>query len=108
WSFALIPDSQLTPQVLVGLGIGRDPTSGTNPTENGNPVWVTPVGNGNTAVTVYIDFDGNPATGALTDPNGNKYDTSLSLRELDRGKIFDTTDRNQTGMLIYTLANNVK
>jgi len=31
WGFSLVPESSLTPQVLIGLGIGRDPTSGTNP-----------------------------------------------------------------------------
>ncbi|MBP7275442.1 MAG: choice-of-anchor A family protein, partial [Kiritimatiellae bacterium] len=108
WGFALVPQSSLTPQVLIGLGIGRDPTSSTNPNENGNPVWVTPVGNGNTTTTIYIDYDANPLTGALTDPNGNKYDTSISLRELDVGKIYDSTDRNQTGMLVYTLTPGVK
>jgi hypothetical protein len=103
-----VPEDSLTPQVLIGLGIGRDPTSGVNPLENGNPVWVTPVGNGNTFVTVYVDFDADAATGPLTDPNGNKYDVALSLRELDRAKVFDTGDRNQTGMLLYTLAAGVK
>lgn len=107
WGFSLVPEESLTPQVLIGLGIGRDPTSGVNPLENGNPVWVTPVGNGNTFVTVYVDYDSDPATGPLTDPNGNKYDVALSLRELDRAKIYDPGDRNQTGMLIYTLANGV-
>jgi hypothetical protein len=107
WGFTLVPEESLTPQVLIGLGIGRDPTSGTNPLENGNPVWVTPVGNGNTFVTVYVDYDANPATGPLTDPNGNKYDVALSLRELDRAKVYDPGDRNQTGMLLYTLANGV-
>jgi len=108
WGFTLVPQDSLTPQVLIGLGIGRDPTSGTNPLENGNPVWVTPLGNGDTPVTVYVDFDANPATGALTDPNGNKYDLALSLKELERAKVYDTADRDQTGTLIYTLAPGVK
>ncbi|MBO3704992.1 MAG: DUF11 domain-containing protein, partial [Candidatus Accumulibacter sp.] len=107
WGFTLVPKESLTPQVLVGLGIGRDPTSGTSLTQNGNPIWVTPVGNGNTAATIYIDYDADPLTGANTDPNGNKYDTSVSLRELERAKVYDTTDGNQTGMLIYTLTPGV-
>jgi uncharacterized repeat protein (TIGR01451 family) len=108
WGYTLVPGSTLEPQILVGLGLGRDPTSGSSLTQNGNPVWVTPVGNGNTAVNVYVDYDANPATGALIDSNGNKYDVLLSLRELDRAKVYDTTDRNQTGMLVYTLAAGVK
>lgn len=107
WGFALVPESALTPQVLIGLGIGRDPTSGTNPNENGNPIYVTPIGNGNTAVTVYVDYDANPFTGPLTDPNGNKYDVALSLRELDRAKVYNPSG-NQTGMLLYTLTPGVK
>ena len=108
WGFSLIPQSSLTPQVLVGLGIGRDPTSGVSPSENGNPVWVTPIGNGNTPVMVYVDYDSNPATGPLVDPNGNRYNVSYNLRELDQQKIFDTGDGNQTGLLVYVLASGVK
>ena len=107
WGFALVPEDSLTPQVLIGLGLGRDPTSGTNPSENGNPVWVTPFGNGDTPVTIYVDYDANPLTGPLTDINGNKYNVSLSLRELERAKIYDP-DGNQTGVLVYTLAAGVK
>jgi len=108
WSFTLVPEDSLTPQVLIGLGIGRDPTSPTNPNENGNPVWVTPVGNLDTPVTVYVDYDADPLTGPLTDPNGNKYDVALSLKELERAKIYDPNDRNQTGMLVYVLAPGIK
>jgi len=107
WGFTLVSESSLTSQILIGLGIGRDPTSGTNPNENGNPVYVTPIGNGNTAVTVYIDYDADPSTGPLTDPFGNKYNTSVSLRELDRAKVYNPSG-NQTGMLLYTLEPNVK
>ncbi len=108
WGFTLIPKDSLTSQALIGLGIGRDPTSGSSPSQDGNPIWVTPVGNGDTPVTVYVDFDANPATGALTDPNGNKYDLALSLKELERAKVYDTTDGDQTGTLVYALATGVK
>ncbi len=108
WGFTLVGQGALTPQVLIGLGLGRDPTSNTNLNENGNPVWVTPVGNGNSAVTVYADFDGDPSTGPNVDPNGNRYNVSVSLRELDRAFIYDNIDRDQTGMLVYTLTSGVK
>lgn len=107
WGFTLVAESALTQQILIGLGLGRDPTSSTNPSENGNPIYVTPIGNGNTAATIYIDYDANPATGPLTDPYGNKYNTSISLRELDRAKVYNPSG-NQTGMLIYTLTQGVK
>lgn len=108
WGFTLTGEASLTSQLLVGLGIGRDPTSPTNPNENGNPVWVTPIGNGNTAVDVYVDFDADPTTGPLTDPSGNKYNVKYSLQELQQQEIYDTQDRNQTGMLVYTLDPNIK
>ena len=107
WGFALVPEPSLTPQVLVGLGIGRDPTSTVNPDENSSPVWVTPIGNGNSTVTVYVDYDSDPTTGALVDPNGNRYDVAYSARELDRLKIYNPAG-DQTGMLVYTLDDGVK
>ena len=105
WSFTLIPQQLLSPQVIVGLGIGRDPTSPTLPTENGNPIWVTPVGNGSTSVVVYVDYDGDNV-GSYTDPFGNKYDYSTNLVELQQAKLYDP-DGDQTAMLIYVLSTNV-
>ncbi len=104
--FTLVGQSSLTTQILVGLGIGRDPTSSTNPNENGNPIWITTVGNGNTQVPVYVDYKGDNA-GPFTDPNGNRYDLLLTLRELEQAKIFDPSG-DQSGMLVYVLAANTK
>ena len=104
WGFSLIPQESLTPQVLVGLGIGKDPTAGGS--ENGNPLWITPVGNGSTAVTVYIDYDADPTTGPNTDPYGSKYDVSYSLTELQQQKVFDP-DGDQTGLLAYVVTAGV-
>ena len=97
WGFSLVPQAADAPQVLVGLGIGQDPSY--SPTENGNPVWVTPIGNGETPDTIYADCDANPTTGANTDPNGNKYDVSYSLKELEQGKVF--VDDTQTGGIVF-------
>jgi uncharacterized repeat protein (TIGR01451 family) len=110
WGMTLVPASHLTTQAIIGLGFGRDPTSVINPSENGSPVFVTPVGNGDTAVTVYVDYNGDNITNSgptLTDPNGFHYDVALSLRELQRAKVFDP-DGNQSGMLLYTVNPNVK
>ncbi len=104
--FTLVGKPSLTTQVLVSLGIGRDPYSATNPGENGNPVWVTTVGNNHTQERVYVDYNGDNA-GPLTDPNGNKYDVAQDLRELEQYKIFDP-DGDQSGMLVYTLNPTVK
>ncbi len=107
WGYTLVPKDSLTPQLLIGLGIGRDPTSGLNLTENGNPVWVTPISNGDIPVIVYVDFDADPGTGANVDPYGNQYDLALTLKELERAKVYDTGDRDQTGTLLYTCGSTV-
>ena len=110
WGYALVPDAALTTQLLVGMGIGRDFTSSTNPRENASPVWITTIGNGDTPATVYVDYDGDPftpITGFKLDPNGNKYDISYSLKELVTQAIYNPGG-DQTGMLVYTLDENVK
>ncbi len=99
--FSLLSQSTLSTQVQVSLGIGRDPYSATNPTENGNPVWITTAGNEHTLETVYVDYNGDKA-GPLTDPEGNAYDVAYSLRELQQQQIFDP-DGDQSGMVVYTL-----
>ncbi|MEI6175856.1 MAG: SdrD B-like domain-containing protein [Verrucomicrobiota bacterium] len=104
--FTLVAQPSLTTQVQLSLGIGRDPYSATNPAENGNPVWITTAGNGHTAEIVYVDYNGDKA-GALTDPNGNKYDVQYSLRELQQQQLIDP-DGDQSGMLAYVLNPNVK
>ena len=111
WGFTLVPETSLTPQVLIGLGIGRDPTSGTNPTENGNPVWITVacVDDGlcdaDTDVTVYVDYQNG--TAANPDPNGYLYNRSFTIKELEQEKLYNPAG-NQSGMLIYTLDKGVK
>lgn len=107
WGFSLVPDTALTPQSLVGLGFGRDPTSTVNTNENGSPVWVTSSGNGNTNATIYIDYDADPDTGDLIDPNGFRYDKAITLKELESVKVYNPSG-NQSGMLLYTLDPGVK
>lgn len=101
WGFSLVPEEQLTAQVLVGLGIGRDPTSNVNLSENGSPVWVTAVlPDGVSApVDICADYDGNN-TGLLTDDFGFKYDLRFTLTPLQGRKVFDP-DGDQTGMVLY-------
>ena len=102
-----MPRSSLTPHLLVGLGIGRDPTSSVNPNENGSPIWVTTVGNGNSNTAVYVDYDADPTTGAFVDPSGYRYDLALTLRELELVKVFNPSG-DQTGILVYTLEPGVR
>jgi uncharacterized repeat protein (TIGR01451 family) len=68
WSVTLYPDSFLTTDALVGLGLGKDPYNTTS-TENGSPLWVTaacPSG----GTYVYVDWD-NDGTADLIDTNGD-------------------------------------
>jgi uncharacterized repeat protein (TIGR01451 family) len=103
WSFTMIPNTMLSTQALVGLGIGRDPESTVNLDENGNPVWVTTVGNGDTAATVYVDYDADPTTGTMQDASGYWCDASYSLRELEQARVYvprlkvDATSSGTTG-----------
>lgn len=103
WGFSLIPQSSLTTMAIVGWGPGRDAASSVNPTENASPVWVTPVA----GTTVYVDYDADPTTGPLTDPYGSKYDVAYTTTAWQSRKVYDTVDRNQTGMRLYTLDNTL-
>ena len=98
WGFALVPDSSMSSQIVVGLGLGRDPTSSTSPNENGAPIWTV----ANEDTTLYVDYDGNPDTGAYTDANGSKYDKAINVKRLEIAKVYNPSG-DQTGMLIYTL-----
>lgn len=93
WGFSLVPEAALTTQAVVGWGPGSSDLSA-----NGSPVWVTAT----RAATVFVDYDGNPATGPLTDINGDRYDVQLNLATLESRRVFDP-DRDQTGMKLYTL-----
>jgi len=104
--FTLVGEPSLTTQALVSLGIGRDPYSSSSPDQNGNPVWLTTAGNGDAPERVYVDYNGDNA-GPEEDPNGNFYDVSYDVRELEQLKLFDP-DGDQSGMLIYTLNPAVK
>ncbi|MFN8440445.1 MAG: SdrD B-like domain-containing protein [Caldilineaceae bacterium] len=93
WGYTLVPDSSLTTALAVGWAPGTTDLSG-----NGSPVWITAV----KPTTIYIDYDGNPATGTSTAPNGAKYDISYPLSAFESKQIYDP-DKNQTGMRIYTI-----
>ena len=90
WGFTLIPDSSLSSQVVVGLGLGRDPTSTVNPNENAAPVWVTApvIANGKSSTTLYYQLPGEMTARTKT--------ISALQSQLLYG------DRNQTGMRVWT------
>jgi len=103
WGFALIPEAVLTQQVLIGWGPGQDPLA--PPSENGSPVWITPVlaDDNNPDVAICIDFNGDG--GPLVDPNGEGYDQLLVLNALASERVYDP-DGDQTGMLLYICDDN--
>jgi uncharacterized repeat protein (TIGR01451 family) len=105
WGFTLVPESELTAQVLVGWAPGKDPTSAI--TENGSPVWVTPVlKNGSVGpVDVCVDYNGD-GQGPLVDSTGFGYDVLLTLNEFQTAKVFDP-DGDQTGMVLYVCDGHV-
>lgn len=96
WGFSLLPADALTTMGIVGWGPGEGVT---DVGLNGSPAWVMPVSN----TTVYVDYDGDPATGALTDPLGNQYDYATNLVRFQIHLIFDNSDTNQTAVRYYTL-----
>jgi hypothetical protein len=104
--FTLVGQPSLTTQILLSFGLGRDPYSTVNPLENGNPVWITTADNGHNQAAIYVDYDGDNA-GLFTNPNGNRYDVSYNLRELEQQQIIDP-DGDQSGMLVYSLDPTVR
>ncbi|MEM8930060.1 MAG: SdrD B-like domain-containing protein, partial [Acidobacteriota bacterium] len=99
WGFTLLPEDALATTIVTGWAPGRDPASGVNPAENGSPIWVTATG----ATDLYVDFDGDPTTGALVDMNGNRYDQLVPIAEFESIKLFDPADGDQSGARVYTL-----
>jgi large repetitive protein len=102
WGFSLQPVSGLSQIAVVGLGVGNS----TNPPSAGginvSPIWVTPL----SATTVYVDNDGNPATGLFTEATtGLRYDQSFSLARLQTQRVTDTTggDNDNSGMRLFTV-----
>ncbi len=99
WGYTLIPEMFLTNSVYCGWG----PGSGGSPiTSNGNPVWVSSTEDVDN-LTIYVDLDGDPTTGPQTDINSNKYDFSRVLTPYTYTTLYDASDKNQTGMHVYTL-----
>lgn len=98
WGHALVPVKALTTVSMVpwapGSG-GGTPLSNVN----GSPVWVTAESN----TTLYVDLDGDTATGPLVDAYGRRYNYSTNITRLQSLRIFDTADNDQTGMRLYTL-----
>lgn len=102
WGFSLQPLSALSQVAVVGLGVGD---SASPPSDDTSPIWVTAARLSGAVVTarVYVDYDGDPTTGPLTDPNGNQYDLHLDLDRLQAARVSDPNDNDASGMRLYTL-----
>ncbi|MFP6907438.1 MAG: hypothetical protein VCG02_19635, partial [Verrucomicrobiota bacterium] len=107
WGFALVPESGLSQQTLIGLGLGEDPDTSTG--ANVSPVWITtelicgvPPVDGKIRVYVDYDNDGNDAGNTNNvDPRFNlQYDVFFDLDPLEALRIYDP-DGDQTGMYVW-------
>jgi len=114
WSFTLYPDSFLSTDALVGLGLGRDPTSGSNPTENGSPLWVTPACNtyiyvdwNNDGAADRVDLNGDGDTGDTIDGiSEGTSNNGMSITQLKSVRLFKPSPRNdpysQSGARVWS------
>ncbi len=99
WGYTLVPETFLTNSIYVGWGPGAD---GNPIPSNGNPVWVCSTED-LLSTTLYVDLDGDPTTGPLTDINGDQYDFTRVILPYGYTVIYDNSDKDQTGMHVYTL-----
>ena len=100
WGIGLMPVNMMSTMGVVGWGPGYGTTAAGS---NGSPVWVAAL----TSMTIYVDYDSDPDTGALVDPLGNYYDYSTNVTALQSVRLADMTDEDQTGMRFYTLDGTV-
>ncbi|GIK42091.1 MAG: hypothetical protein BroJett011_59240 [Chloroflexota bacterium] len=84
WGFDLVPAYILDDEYFLGWAPG---SSNSPPTENGSPVFVTPVEDG---TIVYVDYS----------PTNGTVDATYTLNRLQVQKIFDP-DNDNTGMHIW-------
>lgn len=109
WGYTLVPGQAATPSVIVPYAPGSEGN-----TNNYSPVWLSPSAD----TTLYVDRDGDPATGANIDAVGNRYDFSCAIGAYDSVTVYDDGtsncylpsqssatggDRDLTGARFYTL-----
>ncbi|MBD3244560.1 MAG: DUF11 domain-containing protein [Candidatus Moranbacteria bacterium] len=84
WGFSLIPTNIIQSEYFLGWAPG---TSDSSPSENGSPVYVTPVED---ETAVYVDFS----------PTDGNYDEFKVLNTMESFKVFDP-DNDNTGMHVW-------
>ena len=100
WGISLVPEKMMSTAGLVGWGPGYG-TTGAG--ANGNPVWVSALSN----TTLYVDYDADPTTGAVTDPQGNRCDLATNVAALQTIRLLDASDDDQSGLRYYTTDGTV-
>ncbi len=100
WGFGLVPAGLLTTKASLGWAPGNSNNPPASPSGNrdDDPVWISTLAD----TTLFVDFDGNPATGASSGSCDGSYDTSIAVLALTSTRIFDATDGDMTGARIYT------
>ena len=100
WGFGLVPTRLLTSKAVLGWAPGNSNNPPALPVGNrdDNPVWISTLAD----TTLYIDHDGDPATGALGPACDGRYDRTIPVVQGASTKIFDSTDGDMTGASIYT------
>ncbi|WP_300557384.1 Ig-like domain-containing protein [Limnohabitans sp. Rim8] len=110
WSYSLVPESYLTDKFVVAWGPGADNVTRTLASGdlNASPVWLTPVNN----AWIYVDSTtvqlrdgaGNLISGTVTAATANDpARTRFAVNKLQSYRLFDTSDKDQTGLTVYTL-----
>ena len=87
WGFTLIPERNLTSEVIVGFGDGSFGTG------NASPLWVS----AESATTIYVNWDGRE--GDCDTPGNN--DDSYTVSAFQSTTLFDS-DSDQTGARVFT------
>ena len=96
WGYSLLPARVITDSLVVGWAPGSQDLS----VDDHDPVWATVLA----PTTLFIDYDADPTTGALTDPNGSRYDEAVAApTALMQLRITDAGDNDMTGARLYTV-----
>lgn len=96
WGYSPLPARLIVDDLSIGWAPGSQNLSAAGY----DPLWVTTVA----PTTLYVDYDGDPATGAFVDPNGLRYDTTYNFATaLAMQRVTDPNDNDMTGARIYTI-----
>ncbi len=79
--------------------LGNNPPAASAANHDDNPVWISTLAD----TTLYVDFDGDPATGTFDRRlRRSRYDREIAVTAGASTRIFDNVDGDMTGASIYT------